>query len=51
MVSKPTFLWDMDVVLVDTGELHYQSWLEMLTDLSIYLIVGQTGSDGKRQEA
>ncbi len=35
MVSKRTVLWDMDGVLVDSGELHYQSWLETLTALSI----------------
>jgi beta-phosphoglucomutase len=35
MVSKRAVLWDMDGVLVDTGELHYQSWLEPLTSLSI----------------
>ncbi len=35
MVNKHAVLWDMDGVLVDSGELHYQSWLETLTDLSI----------------
>jgi HAD superfamily hydrolase (TIGR01509 family) len=35
MVSKRAILWDMDGVLVDSGELHYQSWLETLTALSI----------------
>jgi beta-phosphoglucomutase len=35
MVSKRAVLWDMDGVLVDSGELHYQSWLETLTTQSI----------------
>ena len=35
MASKRAVLWDMDGVLVDSGELHYQSWLETLTALSI----------------
>lgn len=35
MVNKRAVLWDMDGVLVDSGELHYQSWLETLTALSI----------------
>jgi beta-phosphoglucomutase len=35
MVSKRAVLWDMDGVLVDSGEMHYQSWLETLTALSI----------------
>ena len=35
MVNKHAVLWDMDGVLVDSGELHYQSWLETLTALSI----------------
>jgi len=35
MTKKRAVLWDMDGVLVDSGELHYQSWLETLTDLSI----------------
>jgi len=35
MVNKHAVLWDMDGVLVDSGELHYQSWLETLTTLSI----------------
>ena len=35
MASKRVVLWDMDGVLVDSGELHYQSWLETLTALSI----------------
>ena len=26
-------LWDMDGVLVDTGEFHYQSWAETLSRL------------------
>jgi beta-phosphoglucomutase len=29
-VSKQGVLWDMDGVLVDTGEFHYQSWKEVL---------------------
>ncbi len=35
MASKRAVLWDMDGILVDSGELHYQSWLETLTALSI----------------
>src|SRR4030042_1882212 len=35
MVSKRAVLWDMDGVLVDTGEFHYQSWIEPLSALSI----------------
>jgi beta-phosphoglucomutase len=35
MVNKRAVLWDMDGVLVDTGELHYQSWLDPLAGLSI----------------
>jgi beta-phosphoglucomutase family hydrolase len=30
-------IWDMDGVLVDTGELHYQTWSEALTDYGISL--------------
>jgi beta-phosphoglucomutase family hydrolase len=29
-VSKQGVLWDMDGVLVDTGEFHYRSWQEVL---------------------
>jgi beta-phosphoglucomutase len=35
MVNKRAVLWDMDGVLVDSGELHYQSWSETLTPLSV----------------
>jgi beta-phosphoglucomutase family hydrolase len=35
MVKIKAVLWDMDGVLVDSGELHYQAWLETLTALSI----------------
>jgi beta-phosphoglucomutase len=35
MDSKHAVLWDMDGVLVDSSELHYQSWLETLKSLSI----------------
>jgi beta-phosphoglucomutase len=35
MGSKHAVLWDMDGVLVDSGELHYQSWLQTLDELSI----------------
>jgi beta-phosphoglucomutase-like phosphatase (HAD superfamily) len=35
MVNKHAVLWDMDGVLVDSGELHYQSWSVTLTDLPI----------------
>jgi beta-phosphoglucomutase len=35
MDNKRAVLWDMDGVLVDSGEQHYQSWLQTLTELSI----------------
>jgi beta-phosphoglucomutase family hydrolase len=35
MVSKRAVLWDMDGVLVDSGELHYRSWHETLSEFSI----------------
>jgi beta-phosphoglucomutase family hydrolase len=35
MVNINAVLWDMDGVLVDSGELHYQAWLKTLTALSI----------------
>jgi HAD superfamily hydrolase (TIGR01509 family) len=35
MDNKRAVLWDMDGVLVDSGELHYQSWLETFNALSI----------------
>lgn len=35
MVSKHAVLWDLDGVLVDSGELHYHSWQETLNNLSI----------------
>ncbi len=35
MGNKRGVLWDMDGVLVDSGELHYQSWLETLNALAI----------------
>jgi HAD superfamily hydrolase (TIGR01509 family) len=28
-------LWDMDGVLVDTGELHFQAWMQALTEFGI----------------
>lgn len=31
-MSKRGVLWDMDGVLVDTGEFHYQSWKEVLEE-------------------
>lgn len=31
-MSKQGVLWDMDGVLVDTGEFHYQSWQEVLEE-------------------
>lgn len=30
-MSRKAVLWDMDGVLVDTGEAHYQSWAEVLS--------------------
>lgn len=35
MDNKRAVLWDMDGVLVDSGEQHYQSWLQTLSELSI----------------
>lgn len=35
MASKRAVLWDLDGVLVDSAELHYQSWLETFSTLSI----------------
>jgi len=35
MAKIKAVLWDMDGVLVDSGELHYQAWLKTLTALSI----------------
>jgi beta-phosphoglucomutase len=35
MTFKTGVLWDMDVVLVDTGELHYQSWAGTLANYGI----------------
>ena len=31
-MTRRGVLWDMDGVLVDTGEFHYQSWLVALSD-------------------
>jgi len=31
MATRRGVIWDMDGVLVDTGEAHYQSWLEILS--------------------
>ena len=28
-------IWDMDGVLVDTGEVHFQSWIDTLPDFEI----------------
>ncbi len=35
--SQDTYgvLWDMDGVLVDTGDLHYAAWIEVLADYAI----------------
>jgi len=32
---KPGILWDMDGVLVDTAEFHYQSWVQTLAEMDI----------------
>jgi HAD superfamily hydrolase (TIGR01509 family) len=32
---SPGILWDMDGVLVDTGEFHYLSWVQTLTEMGI----------------
>jgi len=34
-MNNKGILWDMDGVLVDTGELHYQSWITTLSDFNI----------------
>jgi HAD superfamily hydrolase (TIGR01509 family) len=34
-VTPKGVLWDLDGVLVDTGEIHYQSWLAILVDYGI----------------
>jgi beta-phosphoglucomutase family hydrolase len=36
--NSPTFavLWDQDGVIVDSGELHYQSWLVALGEINIH---------------
>lgn len=34
-MSKQGVLWDMDGVLVDTGEFHYQSWKEVLEEHNV----------------
>jgi beta-phosphoglucomutase family hydrolase len=34
-VTRRGVLWDMDGVLVDTGEFHYQSWAAVLPDYGI----------------
>lgn len=33
MLKKYGVIWDMDGVLVDTGEFHYQSWRHVFTEL------------------
>lgn len=35
MTFKGGVLWDMDGVLVDTGEFHYQAWSQVLPDYSL----------------
>mgnify|MGYP001815553887 CR=1 FL=1 len=35
MASRKGVLWDMDGVLADTGEAHYQAWVEVLSALGI----------------
>ena len=38
---KPSgILWDMDGVLVDTADAHYQSWLDVLTSLRDQYLTG-----------
>jgi beta-phosphoglucomutase len=34
-VTRQAVLWDMDGVLVDTGEFHYQSWAAVLSDYGV----------------
>src|ERR1051326_9530073 len=35
MTSIQAVLWDLDGVITDTGELHFQSWLQTLTEHNI----------------
>lgn len=35
MSKKCGVIWDMDGVLVDTGEFHYQSWRRVFADLNV----------------
>ncbi len=35
MTLKGGVLWDMDGVLVDTGEFHFQAWSQVLTDYGL----------------
>jgi beta-phosphoglucomutase family hydrolase len=35
MTIRRGVLWDMDGVLVDTGEAHYQSWADVLADYGV----------------
>ncbi len=35
MTELEAVIWDMDGVLVDTGEFHYQSWVDTLPDYGI----------------
>lgn len=36
-LTRQGILWDLDGVLVDTGEYHFQSWQEVLTDYGVTL--------------
>jgi beta-phosphoglucomutase len=35
MMAKPGVLWDMDGVLVDTGEFHFQAWSQILPEYGL----------------
>src|SRR5262245_45528846 len=35
MITIQGVLWDLDGVITDTGELHFQSWLQTLTEHNI----------------
>ena len=35
MAAKQGVLWDMDGVLVDTGEFHFQAWSQILSEYDI----------------
>ena len=36
MMDERGVLWDMDGVLVDTGEFHYETWLQVLSEYGVH---------------